>query len=63
VFTDSGMAWQDTAGDAYASIGAELHADINLFYGITFRLRAGAARGLDDVIGDNRFYLSLGASF
>jgi hypothetical protein len=63
VFADSGMAWQDTAGKAYTSVGAELHADTNLFYGITFKLRLGVARGLDDILGDERIYLSLGSSF
>lgn len=63
VFTDRGMAWQDTAGDPYTSYGAELHADANLFYGITFRMRLGYARGTDDILGDERVYLTLGSSF
>ena len=62
-FADSGMAWRNTAGKAYTSVGAELHADLNIFYGITFKLRLGAAKGLDEIIGDSRMYLSLGAAF
>lgn len=63
VFADAGKAWQDTAGKAYSSVGAELHGDINIFYGITVKMRIGFAKGLDEQIGDNRLYLSLGSAF
>ncbi|MDQ1362387.1 MAG: hypothetical protein QG652_247, partial [Pseudomonadota bacterium] len=63
VFAERGMAWQDSAGEGYSSAGTELHGDINLFYGITVKLRLGFARGLDERLGDSRIYLSLGSAF
>jgi len=65
LFADSGATWQ--AGSSpdkyYTGIGAELHADVSLFYGLNIRMRLGVAKGLDNIIGDSRAYFSLGASF
>ncbi|MCW8955400.1 MAG: hypothetical protein OQL09_00830, partial [Gammaproteobacteria bacterium] len=62
VFAESGGVWDDgnQPETFYNSIGAELHADVNLFYGLTTKLRMGYAKGLDKLIGDDRFYFSLG---
>ena len=65
LFVESGGVWDDGSQPEtyYDSVGAELHMDVNLFYGLTTKMRMGYARGLDDIIGDERFYFSLGASF
>jgi len=65
VFVDSGATWQTghSPDKYYTGIGMELHADVNLFYGLNLRMRLGVATGLDEVIGDEQAYFSLGASF
>ena len=65
VFAERGGVWDEgnRPETYYDSVGAELHADVNFFYGLTARVRMGYAKGLDDVIGDERFYITLGASF
>jgi hypothetical protein len=65
VFVDTGATWQvgRSADNYFTGVGVELHADVNLFYGLNLRVRLGFAKGLDDIIGDNRAYFSLGASF
>lgn len=65
VFVDTGGVWQ-TGGSPdkyYTGVGIEFHADVNFFYGINLRARLGIATGLDDLIGDDRAYISLGTSF
>lgn len=64
VFAETAAAYDGRSADTYYSgVGVELHADINLFYGLTSRMRLGYARGLDENIGDERMYFMLGASF
>lgn len=64
VFAETAAAYDGRSADTYYSgAGIELHADINLFYGLTSRMRLGYARGLDEDIGDERMYFMLGASF
>ena len=65
VFIDTGAAWQDGSSpdEYFTGVGMELHADAILFYGLNIKMRLGLASGLDDVIGANRLYISLGASF
>lgn len=65
LFTESGAAWDEggSPDQYYSSVGMELNNDINIFYGINLRLRLGYAHGLDDKLGEDRFYLSLGSSF
>ncbi|MFW2372251.1 MAG: hypothetical protein ACN4GM_03955 [Gammaproteobacteria bacterium] len=65
LFAETGGVWDEASQPQtyYDSVGAELHADVNLFYGITTKMRLGYAKGLDEDIGDERFYFSLGASF
>ncbi len=64
VFAETAAAYDRRSADKYYSgAGVELQADINLFYGITSRMRLGYARGLDEDIGDERIYFMLGASF
>ena len=65
LFAESGGVWDEgnQPETYYDSVGAELHADVNLFYGITTKMRLGYAKGLDELIGDERVYFSLGASF
>jgi len=64
VFAETGAAYNNASPEQYySSVGAELQADINLFYGITSRMRLGLASGLDGVIGEERIYFILGTSF
>lgn len=64
LFVETGAAYEETSADEYfSSAGLELQADVNLFYGLTTRMRLGLASGLDEVIGENRVYFNLGASF
>jgi len=64
VFAETGAAYEETSPEEYySSAGVELQADINLFYGITSRMRLGFASGLDKDIGEDRIYFNLGASF
>ena len=64
LFAETGAAYEDNSPDDYfSSVGIELQADINLFYGLTTRMRLGYASGLDEVIGEDRIYFNLGASF
>ncbi|TNF38876.1 MAG: hypothetical protein EP315_00570 [Gammaproteobacteria bacterium] len=65
LFVDSGATWNEgnSPDNYFTGAGLELHADVNLFYGLNMRLRLGYASGLDKVLGDERLYLSLGASF
>ncbi|MEE8482559.1 MAG: hypothetical protein V3S12_04335, partial [Acidiferrobacterales bacterium] len=64
VFVDSGAAYnQDSAEKYYTGAGVEINADLNLFYWIPLRAQLGYAHGFDNNIGDDRVYLSVGASF
>ena len=64
VFAETGDAYEGTSVDEYySSAGFELQGDVNLFYGITSRMRLGIASGFNDVIGEQRIYFDLGASF
>ena len=63
IFVDSGAAYNGRRPDLYyTGAGVEISADLNLFYLVPMTLRLGYAHGFED-IGDNRGYLSLGASF
>ena len=64
-FIDTGASWNDggTPDEYYTGVGVELHGDLSLFYGLNLKLRLGLASGLDDQLGDDRAYLSLGAAF
>ena len=63
VFAETGSAYQDSPETYYSSAGLELIADLNVFYGLTLRTRAGYAHGFDEDIGDDVFYLRIGSSF
>lgn len=63
VFAETGSAYRDSPATYYSSAGLELIADINVFYGITLRARAGYAHGFDRDIGDDRVYLKIGSDF
>jgi len=65
IFVDSGATWQEgnSPDEYFTGVGMELHTDAVLFYGLNLKMRLGLASGLDEDIGTNRFYLSLGASF
>ncbi len=63
VFAEVGSAYQDSPDTYYSSAGIELTADINLFYNLVLRTRAGYAHGFDSEIGDDRVYLKIGSSF
>lgn len=63
-FAETGAAYESSSADEYySSVGFEMQGDVNLFYGITTRMRLGVASGLNDVIGEERIYFDLGASF
>lgn len=65
VFMDSGATWNNGSSpdNYYSSAGFEIHADVTLGYRLNTHMRLGFASGLDDVIGEDRVYFSLGASF
>ncbi len=63
VFAEVGSTYQDSPDDYYSSAGIELTADINIFYNLVLRTRAGYAHGFDSDIGDDRVYLKIGSSF
>ncbi|RDH82607.1 MAG: hypothetical protein DIZ80_09995 [endosymbiont of Galathealinum brachiosum] len=64
LFAETGAAYESSSPDDYfSSAGIELQADVNLFYGLTTRMRLGFASGFDELIGENRVYFNLGASF
>lgn len=63
LFAETGSAYYDSPGSYYSSGGIELTADINLFYNLGLRTRAGYAHGFDEDIGDNRLYIKVGSSF
>ena len=64
IFVDSGRAW-DTfdASKTYTGIGAEIGADLVLFYNAVLRMDLGVAKGLDEAIGGQQVYVRLGSSF
>ncbi len=63
LFAETGAAYEESADGYYSSVGFELQAEVNLFYGLTSRMRLGFANGLDSDIGEPRMYFSLGATF
>ncbi len=64
IFAETGAAYEASSPEKYySSFGLELDADVNLFYGITTRMRLGFAHGYDEGVGEERIYFSLGASF
>ena len=64
VFLDAAALWgrQRSLGKVYSSFGVEGLVRLVLGYDLNISLRAGWARGLDD-LGDNEFYLVLGRAF
>jgi len=63
VFAEVGSGYQDSPDTYYSSAGIELIADINIFYNLVLRTRAGYAHGFDSDIGDDLVYLKIGSSF
>ncbi len=63
VFVETGSAYFDSPDSYYTGAGAEIDADVNIFYGATLRVRLGYAHGFDDDIGEDLFYLRIGSSF
>jgi hypothetical protein len=63
IFAETGSAYRDSPESYYSSSGIELTADINLFYNLTLRTRAGYAHGFDEEIGDDRLYIKIGSSY
>jgi len=61
VYTQSGAVWDfgDNPDLSRRNVGAELVADMNIFYRLNFRLRLGVAQGQDEG-GDTQAYLLLG---
>jgi hypothetical protein len=64
-FIDSGATWTegDSPDEYLTGVGLELHADVSLFYGLNMKMRLGVASGLDQRLGEERAYFSLGAAF
>ncbi|MBE9559328.1 MAG: hypothetical protein IMF15_01000 [Proteobacteria bacterium] len=63
VFAETGSAYFDSPDSYYTGAGAEIDADVNIFYAATLRVRLGYAHGFDDDIGEDLFYLRIGSSF
>ena len=65
LFVDSGAAWNEGSktGKYFKGVGAELMLEVNGFYGLSINWRLGYARGLDEQLGDELIYLSLGGAF
>lgn len=63
VFAETGSAYFDSPDRYYTGAGAEIDADVNVFYSATLRVRLGYAHGFDDDIGEDLFYLRIGSSF
>lgn len=63
VFAETGSAYFDSPDRYYTGAGAEIDADVNIFYSATLRVRLGYAHGFDDDIGEDLFYLRIGSSF
>jgi len=66
VFYDVGGVWDNPASkpaDYYAGAGFEVNADLDIFYNFRLGLSLGFAHGFDDVIGEDKVYLRLGAQF
>ena len=65
VFYSAGDAWFDDteSADYYQSAGMEISANVYFGYFIPFNVKAGFAKGLDDELGEEEFYLQLGISF
>jgi len=64
IFTETGAAWREgqAQNDYYSSYGAELKADVVLFYSMMFRLSLGYAHGVA-AVGEDQVYLRLGGAF
>ncbi len=63
VFVETGSAYYDSPETYYTAAGAEIDADVNVFYAATLRVSLGYAHGFDDDIGDDLVYLRIGSSF
>jgi hypothetical protein len=64
LFAESGATWNEgSEPEEYRSAaGAEIHAEVNLFYALNLKLRLGFARGFDED-GDDQVYLTIGGAF
>ncbi len=65
VFYDTGTAWYDSTINEkyYSGAGAELTVASNFFFHNRLNIVFGYAHGFDDIIGENKSYLRLDASF
>ena len=63
VFVETGSAYFDSPDKYYSGAGAEIDADINIFYHAGLRVSLGYAHGFDSDIGDDLVYLKIGSSF
>ena len=65
IFYSAGDAWYDDSqsADYYESAGLEINADMFFGYFIPFNVKAGFAKGFDDELGEEEYYLQLGLSF
>ena len=64
LFAESGATWNDgSEPEEYRSAaGAEILAQVNLFYSLNLNLRLGFARGFDED-GEDQVYLKIGGAF
>jgi Tol biopolymer transport system component len=65
VFYSLGDAWYDDveSADYYESAGIEINANMFFGYFIPLNIRAGFAKGFDDRLGEEEYYLQLGLAF
>jgi hypothetical protein len=67
IFVDSGAAWSDIKGhtniDYLTGTGFEISTDISIFYRTRLPVRLGYAKGFDEKLGDDVFYVNIGQSF
>ena len=64
VFYESGAAWNgDSPTKHYNSAGAELNADVDLFFNVRMQTVLGVAHGFDRDLGVKQIYLRIGHNF
>lgn len=64
LFVDAGSAWQQGADpDWLVGTGVELMVELIVAYGGVIPARFGYARGWDDALGDDHFYLRMGMAW
>lgn len=66
LFYDIGGVWNDdrsSPADHFAGTGVEINTDVDLFYNLRLNLAFGFATGLDNTLGEDKFYVRIGSQF